>query len=725
MRKSQQIALLKCLMMNFFSGTMTPTLTLGIATVLLTINLTDTVEVISKTSPMLFKKRGTVEISGKNYITILDINLDGLLNTIAPIGTQIRDISNGLETELAKIDQKIPRRRPQLLEESYTQDNHSDSYKAISVALNGHMRSHLRFLLADLQDKHDQLTSFLQTIGNTELDPTIPHSTSKRLKRGMVDGGGQLLKWLLGVATETDVEDTQSLVDRVTKLAEKTRVEVNLHSKILNTTSMNFARVDDHMAKITSCLGQIRGNILSLSQAAKDNTAHTFSIVHSIIMTNSLSYASSAISDLANQFLNLKIGLSKFRTGYLSPEIVPPATILNLIEEITQRNLRPIYPANIEFLPLIYQYIKVIPIPLSPLSFIISTPLIGDPKIQLNLYEVFNMPHPISSQLTMTYSNIPKYIGITNDGLYYQEYDDMDSCRHQGTFFFCNTDLPVYREEAPSCIVNLFRDTSDEICDKHFSGPLTRPKLVKTDVGWLYSVSKDSKVSITCPNNTTRVTLPQGSGRLHTGPQCKISGKEFILPTDAEPSGHAIILNTTLVSPFDISLSENELEKIALMEKSDILTNIMTLNNDRLPLKSLKSEVKNLAYIKKMRQINSVTGLALSTLSFIGVIFLIVTIIVFCKAASQQKNKEKIVQYFNQPKEESVLLSEEDTIASEVTQARQSDHLELSELTQEDIQRKLIATQSPTLLRTKGGPVRLMAADRLTKTISHQSETLG
>ena len=143
---------------------------------------------------------------------------------------------------------------------------------------------------------------------------------------------------------------------------------------------------------------------------------------------------------------------------------------------------------------------------------------------------------------------------------------------------------------------------------------------------------------------------------------------------------------------------------------------------------SLKSEVKNLAYIKKMRQINSVTGntgLALSTLSFIGVIFLIVTILVFCKAASQQKNKEKIVQYFNQPKEESVLLSEEDTIASEVTQARQSDQLELSELTQEDIQRKLIATQSPTLLRTKGGPVRLMAADRLTKTISHQSETLG
>ena len=681
------------------------------------------IEIESKSSPLLFKQRGKVEISGRSYHTILEVSVEGLIDTLTPIGEGIQEINQGLEIQLQRLETTDAARRSHLLEIEYNNSSNSGPFLALSVAMNGHMRDHLRFLMADLKDKHEQLNSFLQTIGKAEMEPVTKTSPSRQT-RGLIDGGGKILNWLLGVATEDEVVDTQDLINKVTELAEKTRVEVNLHSEILNTTAINFDKIDDHMGKLSECLNQVKSNVISLSDMIDRDIARTHSIVHAIIMTNSLAYASSALTDLANQFLNLKIGLNRFRSGYLSPEIIPPSTILKLIEVITGQNLHPIYPANAEYLPLLYKFIKVDAIPLRPLSFIISVPLTGDPKITLELYEIFNMPHPVSAKLTMTYSNIPKYLAVSDDRQIYQTFESMESCRHHGSYFLCPTDLAVYRDIAPSCALNLFRGFSDEHCDRHFSGPLHRPELVKTDLGWLYSFSKSSNISITCPHNTTMVRIPLGSGRLHTGPHCKISGKEFILPSEAEPTGDPISFKAGLVAPFMVRLSEGELEKIELMESSDILTNIMTLNNDKLPLKSLKNEVRQLAYIKKMRQINSITantGIALSTLSFIGVIFIIVIIVCFVRVASKQKHRRQIVQYFNQGErgEAAAILPLAENIKSERVM---TDHLEQVDIEDEDLRlRNFNMHQSPSLIRTTTRTIPIMDSSRHTKTLSDES----
>ena len=669
---------------------------------------TECSEFESQNSPLLFKGRGQLEISGRSYHCILEVSVAGLLDTIAPIGENIEQIASGLENALSKLDYNAPRR-------SEFDRRNVTQFNAISDALDVHMRSHMRFLLADIKDKHDQLLTFMKTLGQ-DSDP-MPI----RQKRGLIDGGGRILSWLLGVATEDEVVDTRDLIARVTELAETTRMEVNLHSEILNTTALSFERVDDHLDKLSACLGQVRANVLGLTQMIESDAAHTYSMVHAIIMTNSLSYSSSAISDLSDQFLNLKIGLTRFRSGYLSPEIVPPGTILKLVDVIANQNLRPIYPATDEYLPLLYKYIRVDPVPLRPLSFIISIPLMGDPKIQLELYEIFNMAHPVSPTLTMSYSNIPRFLAVSDDRRMYQEFADMDSCRRHGSYYLCNTDLPVYRDDAQSCALDLFRGISDVNCNKHFSGPLKKTILVKSDLGWLYSFSKEVKISITCPTNTTRISIPRGSGRIHTASQCKISAKDFILPSEARPTGNALSFNASLVAPFSVSLSEGELEKIALMNDSEILTNIMSLNDDKLPLKSLKSEVKNLAYIKKMRQINSVTstaGIALSSLAFIGVILLIIVLFCFCRVATDVKHSDKMAQLIQ------AAQGKESTVTHVANQRPISnDNIELPLDPIETIQ---IPQPEPAERRRQfyNTPSNPLLADRHTSVISQKSEHL-
>ena len=566
------------------------------------------------------------------------------MDAISPIGAAIAEISKELSKTL---DKTSPLRRSQQLERDYRLNKSEPSnFDNINLALNAHMKDHMSFLMKDLADKHDQLTSFLLTLDKTE-ETAQSHDISKR---GLIDGGGSILSWLFGVATEDQVVDTRQLIEKVTELAEKSRVQINLHSEILNTTSVNFKAVEDHMSKITDCLGQVRGNIMAIDKILNDDIAHTYLIMHSIILTNSLSYASSAISDLASQFLNLKIGLNKLKSGFLSPEIIPPATILKLVEVIQKKNLKPIYPSSAEYLSILYKFIRVDPVPLRPMTYIISIPLLGDPKINLELYEIFNMPHPVTSKLTITYSGLPRFLGVSDDRRMYQEYQNMDSCRNHGSFYLCPTDDPIYRDAASSCALNLFQGQNEQMCERHFSGALDRPLLRKTNIGWLYSVSEDHEISITCASNTSRVMIPTGSGRIHTESNCKISAKDFILPSEAQPTGQALKFQASLLAPFTVSLTFDEIDKIQLMNSSDLLTNIMVLNNDVLPLKSLKNEVKNLAFIKKMRQINSITantGIALSSLSFIGVLLIFIGIGCFYIVARDRKNRERVVQYIN------------------------------------------------------------------------------
>ena len=133
-----------------------------------------------------------------------------------------------------------------------------------------------------------------------------------------------------------------------------------------------------------------------------------YTLAHSLTMVNALSYAANNVNDMANEFINLKLGLDKMNQGSLGTYLVPPEIVLNIVQEIIKKNLRAMFPATFNYLELWYAYIKVIPLPHSTLSFAISFPLEGDPHLKLNLYKVTSIPHPINEHLTLNFKGLPK-----------------------------------------------------------------------------------------------------------------------------------------------------------------------------------------------------------------------------------------------------------------------------------------------------------------------------
>ena len=66
-----------------------------------------------------------------------------------------------------------------------------------------------------------------------------------------------------------------------------------------------------------------------------------------------------------------------------------------------------------------------------------------------------------------------------------------------------------------------------------------------------------------------------------------------------------------------------------------------------MPLRSLRTELKNLAHIKRMRQLNTIsssTGLTVSVLSFLMVLIVTFVLIIFCKNVKRQAQNNEVDQ---------------------------------------------------------------------------------
>ena len=99
---------------------------------------------------VLFKERGLLEISGKNYYVLMDISIDGLIKSIDPISEAIEQISVDLAAELNMLNSRKKAKKAQ-----HTQPDHAPhvGYEELSETLSHSLQEHLTFLTADLKQR--------------------------------------------------------------------------------------------------------------------------------------------------------------------------------------------------------------------------------------------------------------------------------------------------------------------------------------------------------------------------------------------------------------------------------------------------------------------------------------------------------------------------------------------------------------------------------------------
>ena len=573
-----------------------------------------------KRAPSLvrFHPRGHLLLSGRAYYVVLKIDTETILKQIEPISTALEEIRHNLVSHT----DADPRHY-----------HHAPNGTTIDQVLTQTLQKHLKFLSADLSSRQKALIDFLKSLGEFDYDAENsepaelknrkerkPKGSKVRAQRGLFDAGGKILSYIFGTATESEIQDTKEIMQRLADLTEEQREQVNVHTQLLNSTAMHLDALESHVARVTTCLSAVRENIEQLRWHLKDNTLYEYTLAHSMVMSSALAYASTAMADLTAQVFTIKAGINKFKGGFINSDIVPPETILKLAETITNLNLRPLFPATEEYLPSYYSYTRVWPLPHDGLSFIIEIPLVGDPVVKLRLFEIVALPHPVSDEHVLAYSGLPKYLAISDDRELYQERSSQDSCRTFEDTTICPIDEPVYRGGRHSCAVALFKGGDLQVCQKHFAPTSKMVQLHKTILGWVYSSSIHAELTITCADSVETVDLKPGSGLLASGDNCKITSNQFILPSSAEAKGSKLVKNISLVHPFDLHLNIDETSALALLNSTPILSEIMTLASDRLPVRSLRSEIGNLQYIKKMRTLNTIsshTGLSLSVVALL------------------------------------------------------------------------------------------------------------
>ena len=206
-------------------------------------------------SAVLFKEKGTVELSGRSYHVVLDISIDHLLQEVSPIRDALAAVSKRLTLNFGIIDNSKPRRtNKHHIMEFNTNDNISDTnpFLSLSNTLSDSMRAHIVFLVQELKTKHMDMEDFLISIKQSKIEP-VPESVSRK-SRGLIDAGGSLLNWLLGLATDSELADTNEILDRLATLSKATRKEVNLHATIINSTYTGYINIQKMVTRIKSCV---------------------------------------------------------------------------------------------------------------------------------------------------------------------------------------------------------------------------------------------------------------------------------------------------------------------------------------------------------------------------------------------------------------------------------------------------------------------------------------
>ena len=200
-------------------------------------------------SAVLFRNKGTVELSGRSYYVLIDININNLLETIEPIGASIQRVSTSLEQQIKKLTLMTPRRTNKQLMPIETNTNASfsidDPYNPLFSILSKSMQEHLKFLLKELDNRHNSLVNFLQSMSDIHLNPSSDHL--QRNSRGLFNAGGALLNWLIGTATDDEINSTNEILERLSNLAEDTQKQVNLHASMLNETYIHFKSISQQV----------------------------------------------------------------------------------------------------------------------------------------------------------------------------------------------------------------------------------------------------------------------------------------------------------------------------------------------------------------------------------------------------------------------------------------------------------------------------------------------
>ncbi|KAG8263090.1 hypothetical protein J6590_039357 [Homalodisca vitripennis] len=464
---------------------------------------------------VVFEKEGYVLLTDSHWTIVMQYNL-----------TEVEEENQNLSILLFKVKGQY------------------DEFFQDLLARNVSMHSPVRGLEAGLRYEYVGLQQLVADyVGQTSDLTTLVSST--RQKRGLIDVGGQVLKFLFGTATDSDLELTNSRINEIENLSDDLSHNTKDQITVLSNMQSEISNHSRAIKKISSTMKEYhevmhitiaRNYIRELIYANQLRTLFQY-----LKLNSALSEVKDAINLAVQRMARLHLAIEDLAAGKMTSNLLPPhqfLKVLTSVENVIPPPLKLFLDVKLENLYNFYKFSTIQSyVTNSQLRVLIKLPLKNDNQ----LFEIFNViVYPVydpSLAKWVKWEVADQKLVISKDRQTYSVYSPEIFARECkfGKLTVCPLSdalLSVYKR--PNCVVDLLMKEHVTLCSRKLISGLQSPVLIRTPTRWLYATSKETRVILNCFGrdanlNVSAITL-KGEGEITKQDRCDLIADGYRVP---------------------------------------------------------------------------------------------------------------------------------------------------------------------------------------------------
>ena len=403
--------------------------------------------------------------------------------------------------------------------------------------------SRLRRLAGDRQEKKTNI--FLDTLKTLKSRFTALHLTFSgtiRDRRAMVDAGGHALKWLFGVATQTDLESINGLVSGLTHRQQEVVHVLDRQATVVNESLWEIRTNTRLILDLKKQYQDLRDVTRTLLVRSMDYVEYEV-LEYFLHLDTALDGVAALLQWLTQYINNLDVGLSALAGGRLGPQIFPPAQLQTVLNAISTK-----LPLGWTFASSeLWDVYRDAPVSVAAFGrrfrIFVRVPIF-DHTQRFTLYQTLSLPRSTDNgKHGVIFGNLPDYLAVSLDLETFIELTqaEVTSCRGHPQPL-CRFHAGIGKRAArTSCAMSLFMHDENRTlhhCQRKFQDWGGTEVAYLGDNRWAFSAAGPHDVVISCPEGAGQplsrpLRLP-AVGFFEVPASCNARTNDWILPASIE-----------------------------------------------------------------------------------------------------------------------------------------------------------------------------------------------
>lgn len=502
-------------------------------------------------------------------------------------------------------------------------------------------------MIIEMKNQLDQIVSKEITILKADtikikqklnnLVKTVAPYKSDRVKRGLINAGGNVLKWLFGTADNNDLLEVNNKISNLQSKSEGIMNLMNEQVTIIKNLDNNNKKINNNFEKFKIVIQSLQTRIEGITKSDISYKAIiNKEIIETLSLNSALRTSEYLLNDIKESVSDLTNALEATALHKLSPHFISPTLLLDALKLVQNHlpNGLSLITSNFDKNLFIYYDIAIVKSVYfnNTLRLFAEIPLKA-PGRYFNVYRALPLPYHTNKENTKLYIDSQEtYLAVSEDGQYYIEFNiaDLLLCK-KGFITICPPFKPIRRITDISCLTSLYTGNTEE-ASKHCSHKITRDNRsilfrAKNTNTWIYSVDRDT-LTYNCPSdseskyfNTTRKVI-QGTGILNIPASCIVHNQNYVLlPHTTTTTKFASKLYDIIIPPLDINITNisNFSQKSGTNDEIQEIINSIDVENFKngIDINVWGQHIKDLRNSKSHNQIKLISFSTITLITFV------------------------------------------------------------------------------------------------------------